>query len=104
MLLCVRTTIDLPDALLTEARQQALAEGTTLRALVAEALRARLEGDSPPSAVGIEVEVYGGSGLAEGVTEADLFTREERNLPGAWPDDPGPGAAPDDPGQGAAPQ
>ena len=104
MLLCVRTTIDLPDALLSQARQQALAEGTTLRALVAEALRARLKGNSCPGAVGLEVEVYGGSGLAEGVTQADLFAREERNLQGTWPDDPRQAAAPDDPrpGHGAA--
>ena len=45
----VRTTIDLPDALLAQARQQALAEGITLRALVAEALRACLEGNSSPA-------------------------------------------------------
>lgn len=96
-LLCVRATIDLPDALLSQARQQALAEGTTLRALVAEALRARLEGNWSPGAVGIEVVVYGGSGLAEGVTPADLFAREERNLQGAWPDDSRQAAAPDVP-------
>ncbi len=83
MLRGVRTAIDLPAALLSQARQQALAEGTTLRALVAEALRARLADGWSPGAVGIEVKVYGGSGLTEGVTEADLFAREERNLQGA---------------------
>ena len=45
MLRGVRTPIDLPDALLSQAREQALAEGTTLQALVAEALRARMEGN-----------------------------------------------------------
>jgi len=87
MLVCMRTTIDIPDALLSKARQQALTEGTTLRALVADSLRDRLEGTSSPRTKGVEVEVYEGSGLAEGVTEADLFAREERDLRGAWRDD-----------------
>lgn len=93
-LCAVRTTIDIPDALLSKARQQALTEGTTLRALVADSLRARLEGTWSPGKEGVELEVYGGSGLADGVTEADLFAREERDLQGAWSDS----------GQSAAPQ
>ncbi|MGI8710376.1 MAG: hypothetical protein ACR2LA_05225 [Acidimicrobiales bacterium] len=77
------------------SRQQALTEGTTLRALVADSLRARLEDSSSSSRTeGVEVEVYGGSGLADGVTGADLFAREERDLRGAWPDALPPGAAP----------
>lgn len=93
MLVCMRTTIDIPDALLSKARQHALTEGTTLRALVTDSLRDRLEGTSSPRTEGIDVEVYGGSGLADGVTEADLFAREERDLQGAWSDS-GESAAP----------
>ena len=44
MLLCVRTTIDLNDELLREAKRQAAAEGTTLRRLFERALRAHLRG------------------------------------------------------------
>lgn len=90
----MRTTIDLPDALLSRARQQALVEGTTLRALVTDSLQARLEGRWLPAADGVVVDVYGGSGLAEGVTEADMFAREERNLRGDEGDGSGVRATP----------
>lgn len=39
----MRTTIDLPDELLTQARSRAADEGTTLTALLADGLRLRLE-------------------------------------------------------------
>lgn len=38
----MRTTIDLPDELLRQARRRAAAEGTTLTALLADGLRLRL--------------------------------------------------------------
>lgn len=38
----MRTTVDLPDELLREARQRAAQEGTTLTALLADGLRLRL--------------------------------------------------------------
>ncbi len=41
-MLCMRTTIDLPDDLLSDARVQAAREGTTLTALLADGLRLRL--------------------------------------------------------------
>jgi hypothetical protein len=40
----MRTTVDLPDELLRQARARAAAEGTTLTALLAEGLRLRLSG------------------------------------------------------------
>ncbi len=40
----MRTTVDLPDELLREARRRAADEGTTLTALLAEGLRLRLAG------------------------------------------------------------
>lgn len=40
----MRTTVDLPDELLREARQRAAREGTTLTALLADGLRLRLAG------------------------------------------------------------
>ncbi len=42
MFLCMRTTVDLPDELLTQARSRAADEGTTLTALLADGLRLRL--------------------------------------------------------------
>ncbi|MGH2915990.1 MAG: DUF6364 family protein [Solirubrobacteraceae bacterium] len=40
----MRTTVDLPDELLRQARQRAAREGTTLTALLADGLRLRLGG------------------------------------------------------------
>lgn len=81
----MRTTIDIPDALLTRAREQALARGTTLRQVVADALRTALEQEPSERAQGVRVPTHGGSGLRPGVTESHLFTREERELDPAWP-------------------
>lgn len=44
MLCCMRTTVDLPDELLHEARKRAAEESTTLTALLADGLRLRLGG------------------------------------------------------------
>jgi len=87
----MRTTIDIPDALLTRARERAHAEGRTLRSVVTEALRSALDGPPAGSADEFELPTYGGTGLAAGVREDDLFTREERDLNASWP--PGPTAA-----------
>jgi len=46
---CMRTTIDLPDELLTQARSRAADEGTTLTALLADGLRLRLARRVPPA-------------------------------------------------------
>jgi hypothetical protein len=42
MVVCMRTTLDLPDDLLSEARELAAKERTTLTALLADGLRLRL--------------------------------------------------------------
>jgi len=53
----MKTTIDVPDSLLEQAREVARAEGTTLRALVADGLRrvlderARAGAEPPPEPV-----------------------------------------------------
>jgi len=44
----VKTTLDLPDALLDEARRIAREQSTTLRALVADGLRAELDARAKP--------------------------------------------------------
>lgn len=51
MLCCIRTTVDLPDELLMQARRCAADEGTTLTALLADGLRLRLEREATPNAV-----------------------------------------------------
>lgn len=43
----MRTTVDLPDELLRQARKRAAEEGTTLTALLADGLRLRLGGVVP---------------------------------------------------------
>lgn len=43
----MRTTVDLPDELLRQARKQAAEEGTTLTALLADGLRLRVSGAVP---------------------------------------------------------
>lgn len=45
MLICMRTTINLPDALAAEAKARAAAEGRTFTSLVEEGLRAVLAHD-----------------------------------------------------------
>ncbi len=85
MLTHMRTTIDIPDALLTRARERAHAEGRTLRSVVTEALRGALDGPSGGRVEEFELPTYGGSGLASGVRERDLFTAEERDLSSSWP-------------------
>jgi len=47
MLVCMRTTINLPDALATQAKARAAAEGRTFTSLVEEGLRAVLYDDAP---------------------------------------------------------
>lgn len=50
MVPCMRTTVDLPDELLIQARRRAADEGTTLTALLADGLRLRLAPRVPPAA------------------------------------------------------
>jgi len=50
MLYCMRTTVDLPDELLREARRLAAEKGTTLTALLADGLRQRLDREAASTA------------------------------------------------------
>jgi hypothetical protein len=69
----VKTTLDLPDALLDEARRTARERGTTLRALVADALRTELTdraGDQPTAEL-VEPVFAGQLGLQPGADPGD---------------------------------
>lgn len=70
MLCRMRTTVNLPDDLLRQAKGRAVEEGTTLTALLADGLRLRLSstlpvGDLPP----LPVSTRGG-GLRPGIDPA----------------------------------
>lgn len=60
MLICMRTTINLPDALAEAAKAKAAAEGRTFTSVVEEGLRAVLAVE--PSALPITLPAYGTPG------------------------------------------
>ncbi len=73
MLRTVKTTVDLPDALLIEARRVARESGTTLRALLADGLRSELvaRASRPEDRKRVEPVFDGEPGLQPGVDLGD---------------------------------
>ena len=68
MLQHMRTTIILPDDLMNAAKRAASARGTTLTAVIADALRAALaESESGNTATPFQVPTFLGDGLQPGV-------------------------------------
>ncbi len=61
----MKTTIELPDALIEQARRVAQGEGATLRALVEEGLQRSLEARRRAPRRQLDFPSYGGSGLTE---------------------------------------
>lgn len=59
MLVCMRTTINLPDALAEAAKQKASAEGRTFTSVVEEGLRRVLAADPPAPAETPTLPAYG---------------------------------------------
>ena len=59
MLVCMRTTLNLPDALAEEARKRAAAEGRTFTSLVVEGLRAVLAKSAAPTGPAPRLPVVG---------------------------------------------
>ncbi|MBA3860700.1 MAG: type II toxin-antitoxin system VapB family antitoxin [Actinomycetota bacterium] len=74
----MKTTIDVPDALLQAARAQARREDTTLRELVSEGLRRVLAEEGEASAYRYEPVVFDGElGTQPGVDIGDWATVRE---------------------------
>ena len=67
MLKCMRTTINLDDDLLAEAKRRALNKKTTLRAVIEEALRAALLQPESPGGRPFQLVTFGGAGPRPGV-------------------------------------
>jgi len=61
----MKTTIELPDELIRQARGAAQQEGATLRGLVEEGLQRSLEARRQAARRQLDFPTYGGSGLTE---------------------------------------
>jgi hypothetical protein len=70
----MKTTVDIADPLLTRAKRLAARRGTTLKALIEDALRKELA--SSDAAVGGEIRThtFGGRGLQAGLSWSDWAT------------------------------
>lgn len=63
----MRTTIDLPDDLLAEAKERAAREGRTLSAVVGDALRSGFASVDDPGRVPVRLTTFAGDGVRPGV-------------------------------------
>jgi len=66
----MKTTVELPDDLVKQARRVAKREGATLRALVEEGLQRSLEARRRAAQRRLDFPTYGGTGLAEAYQSA----------------------------------
>lgn len=72
MLRHMRTSIDIPDGLLSRAKRLAEDRGTTLREVVIEGLRSIVEqGSRRPAPFRLRDAAFGAGGLTEGLDETD---------------------------------
>ena len=83
MVLCMKTTIQLDDQLLAEAKQRAAQTGRTLKAVIEDALRETLaRTESPQAQVRVSLKTFKGRGSQPGVDLDDtssLLDLMERN-------------------------
>ncbi len=70
--ICMKTTIELPDALAREAKKFAREQGTTLRDLVVEGLRAEVDRRSHAPRMDFQFRTVGGRGLQLGIDPRQL--------------------------------
>ena len=66
-----KTTVELPDSLLREAKRVALRERTTVRALIERGLRGVLTSRRPPQVFVLRDASVGGDGLTAGRSLGD---------------------------------
>jgi hypothetical protein len=62
----MKTTVELPEGLLREAKRAAVREGTTVRALIEQGLRAVLSGRRQRGTFGLRSASFRGDGLVTG--------------------------------------
>lgn len=62
----MKTTVDLPDGLLREAKKVALREKTTVRALIERGLRSVINGRQPAARFALRDAAFKGDGLVSG--------------------------------------
>lgn len=77
MLSCMRTTIDINDALLLAAKSRAARERKTLKAVVEQALRELLSGPKRDVVAGPPIPVLHGHGVQPGVDLTDNAALED---------------------------
>ena len=70
----MKTTIEIPDALLKEAKEVAAARGTTLKELVATGLHAVVHDARSPARVSYRRHTVAGNGLQPGVSAGNWET------------------------------
>jgi hypothetical protein len=70
----MKTTVELPDALVREAKRVALREGTTVRALIERGLRSVVSGRRPAAAFTLRKAAFRGDGLVAGRSLRDWET------------------------------
>jgi hypothetical protein len=66
----MKTTVEIPDALLAEARKLAAREGTTVRALIEQGLRHIIRERKRAAAFRLRKATFKGDGLQPGVAAA----------------------------------
>ena len=70
----MKTTVELPDALLREAKRVALREGTTVKALIERGLRSVVKGRGPGGGFTLRKASFRGDGLVAGRSLHDWDT------------------------------
>jgi hypothetical protein len=73
----MKTTVDIADPLLAEAKRVAAARGITLRELVEEGLRAVLTTPNPAQPFKLRDASFRGNGVQPGVSEGDWETTRD---------------------------
>lgn len=69
--ICMKTTVDITDSLLAEAKKVAVEEGTTVRALIEEGLHEAIRRRKQRSPFRLREVSFEGRGLQQGLSEGD---------------------------------